>query len=99
MSENFTPESPELIEQFYTLPLRDVVMFPQMVTTILVGREKSINAVYHAQKQKKSIFVIAQINPDTDDFTNKNLASLRNSASPITWPPASSRFRALTLRL
>ena len=73
MSENFTPESPELIEQFYTLPLRDVVMFPQMVTTILVGREKSINAVYHAQKQKKSIFVIAQINPDTDDFTNKNL--------------------------
>ena len=73
MSENFTPKSPELIEQFYTLPLRDVVMFPQMVTTILVGREKSINAVYHAQKQKKSIFVIAQINPDTDDFTNKNL--------------------------
>ncbi len=73
MSENNISDLPNLAEQFYTLPLRDVVMFPQMVTTILVGREKSINAVYNAQKHKKQIFVVAQINSDTDDFTNKNL--------------------------
>ncbi len=73
MSENNISDLPNLAEQFYTLPLRDVVMFPQMVTTILVGREKSINAVYNAQKHKKQIFVVAQINSDTDEFTNKNL--------------------------
>jgi len=37
MSENNMAESLNLTEQFYTLPLRDVVTFPQMITTILVG--------------------------------------------------------------
>lgn len=58
---------------FYSLPLRDVVMFPQMTTTILVGREKSINSVEEARKLSVPIFVVTQTNPDLDEFDQKNI--------------------------
>ena len=72
LPDNSLPQTQQL-EQFYTIPLRDVVLFPQMITTILVGREKSISSVYEAQKQQKQIFVITQTDPDSDDFEQNNL--------------------------
>jgi len=58
---------------FYALPLRDVVIFPQMTTTILVGREKSVNSVEEARKLSLPIFAVTQTNPDHDDFDQKNI--------------------------
>jgi ATP-dependent Lon protease len=58
---------------FYTLPLRDVVIFPQMTTTILVGREKSLNSVEEARKLDEMVFAITQTNPDHDGFDLKNI--------------------------
>lgn len=58
---------------FHALPLRDVVIFPQMTTTILVGRDKSIKSVEEAKKLGLPIFAITQTNPDTDEFGEKNL--------------------------
>lgn len=58
---------------FYTLPLRDVVIFPQMTTTILVGREKSVNSVEEAKRQNLPIFAITQTNADRDEFDENNL--------------------------
>ncbi len=58
---------------FHSLPLRDVVIFPQMTTTILVGREKSLNSVEEARKLNLPVFAITQTNPDHDDFDQKNL--------------------------
>lgn len=58
---------------FHALPLRDVVVFPQMITTILVGREKSVNSIEEAKKLNLPIFVTAQTNPDHDDFDQKNI--------------------------
>jgi len=58
---------------FYALPLRDVVIFPQMTTTILVGREKSLNSVEEARKLNLPIFAITQTNPDHDAFDQKNI--------------------------
>ncbi len=42
------------------LPLRDVVVFPYMVTPLLVGRSSSIAAVEAAMEQDKFLCVIAQ---------------------------------------
>ena len=45
----------------YDLPflaLRDVVVFPGNVTTLFVGREKSINALNHAMSGNKKILVL-----------------------------------------
>ena len=55
------------------LPLRDVVIFPQMTTTILVGREKSLNGVEESRKVSFPIFAVTQTNPDVDAFDEKNL--------------------------
>ncbi len=53
---------------FCALPLRDIVIFPNMTTTILVGREKSIKAIEEAKKLNLPIFAVTQINPDNDGF-------------------------------
>ena len=57
----------------HALPLRDVVIFPQMTTTILVGREKSLNGVEESRKVSFPIFAVTQTNPDVDAFDEKNL--------------------------
>ena len=53
---------------FYSIPLRDIVIFPQMTTSIIVGRSKSIVAIENAKKANTPIFAVAQINPDQDNF-------------------------------
>ena len=37
------------------LPLRDIVVFPNMVVPLFVGREKSINALNEVMKGDKKI--------------------------------------------
>ncbi|RZV53926.1 MAG: endopeptidase La [Pseudomonadales bacterium] len=49
------------------LPLRDVVVYPQMVVPLFVGREKSIEALEAAMEQDKQILLVAQTQPDTND--------------------------------
>lgn len=58
---------------FFAVPLRDVVMFENMTTTILVGRPKSIFSVLEAKKLQTPIFAVAQTNPDYDGFNKKNI--------------------------
>ncbi len=47
-------------EEFPVLPLRDVVVFPHMVTSLTVGREKSIRALDQALQGDKRILLVAQ---------------------------------------
>ncbi len=49
------------------LPLRDIVIFPHMVSQLFVGREKSINALDEAMNRGKEIFLVAQKNAKTND--------------------------------
>ena len=60
-------------QKFYTIPLRDVVIFPKMTTTILVGREKSINTIEEAYNKKSPIFAVTQTKSDSDLFKKENL--------------------------
>ncbi|MCI1741466.1 MAG: endopeptidase La [Prevotella sp.] len=47
---------------------RNLVLFPTVVTPILVGREQSINVVKHMQKHEKDVICIfCQKNQDIDD--------------------------------
>ncbi len=52
---------------FPLLPLRDIVMFPQMVTPLFVGRPKSINALEGAMEKNKLIFLATQKDPKVDE--------------------------------
>nr|PZN63575.1 MAG: endopeptidase La [Pseudomonadota bacterium] len=50
------------------MPLRDVVLYPHMVSPLFVGREKSILALDAAMRaDPRRILVVAQKQPDIDD--------------------------------
>ncbi len=49
------------------LPLRDVVVFPQMVVPLFVGRERSILALDDAMAAQKQIILVAQRDATCDD--------------------------------
>ena len=55
------------------LPLRDIVIFPNMVVPLFVGREKSIKALQESMKSDKSIILITQKNSEVDDPTSQDL--------------------------
>ena len=49
------------------LPLRDIVVFPGMITPLFVGRTKSISALEEVMSKDKKIFLVTQKNAETDD--------------------------------
>ncbi|KYF72568.1 endopeptidase La [Sorangium cellulosum] len=51
------------------LPLRDIIVFPHMVSQLFVGRERSIAALDEAMNRGKEIFLAAQRNAKTNDPT------------------------------
>src|ERR1700675_5128662 len=51
------------------LPLRDIIVFPHMVSQLCVGRERSINALDAAMARDKDIFLAAQKNAKTNEPT------------------------------
>ncbi len=42
------------------IALRDIIIFPQMVVPLFIGREKSVRALEEAERQKKPIMLAAQ---------------------------------------
>jgi ATP-dependent Lon protease len=48
------------------LPLRDLVVFPRMVSPIFVGREASMIAIEEAQNNDQTVIALTQRDPDVD---------------------------------
>jgi ATP-dependent Lon protease len=53
--------------QFPLLPLRDVVVYPQIVQPLFVGRPKSIKALEIAMSSDKQVLLVAQKNASDDE--------------------------------
>ena len=58
---------------FPVLPLRDVIVFPNMVIPLFVGREKSIKSLEVAMDSNKQIMLVAQKTADLDDPQDKDI--------------------------
>jgi ATP-dependent Lon protease len=58
------------------LPLRDIIVFPHMVSQLFVGRERSINALDAAMARDKDIFLAAQKNAKTNEPTPDDIFSV-----------------------
>ena len=54
-------------QSFPVLPLRDIVVFPQMIVPLFVGRDKSVAALESAMAADKQIFLVSQLDPAEDD--------------------------------
>ncbi len=69
---NLTPNADGLITAI-VLPLRDLVVFPRMVSPIFIGREASLLAIQEAQMKDQTVIGLTQRDPEieepgTDDF-------------------------------
>ena len=71
------------------IPLRDVVVFPGIVTTLFVGRPKSVEALNVAMSSNKKLVLVSQKNPSLEDPTTNdlyNFASISNLLQLIKLP-------------
>ena len=73
MTKNFIP----------VLPLRDIVVFPNMVAPLFVGREQSVNAINNVMTGDKKIFLLSQKNSKVDNPNKENLYSFGTVAKII----------------
>ena len=55
------------------LPIRGLPVFPYMIVSFDVGREKSVKAMERAVAENQTIFMIAQKNPADEKVTNENV--------------------------
>ena len=56
-----------MTKTYPVLPLRDIVVFPNMIVPLFVGRDKSVAALEAAMNDTKEIFLVAQLDPSEDD--------------------------------
>jgi ATP-dependent Lon protease len=63
-------------QTYPVLPLRDIVVFPQMIVPLFVGRDKSVAALESAMAADKEIFLVAQLDPSQDDPGRDDLYDL-----------------------
>lgn len=78
-----TEKEDNIPNEIALLPLRNTVLFPNVVMPITIGREKSIQAVADANKGDKYIGVIAQKNSNVDDPEAKDLCAIGTVAKII----------------
>ena len=58
------------------LPLRDIVVFPQMIVPLFVGRNKSVKALEIAMSDNKNIVLVTQKVAKVEDPKPKDLYSI-----------------------
>ena len=58
---------------FPILPVRNMVMFPKVITPITAGREKSKKLLEDAQRENKLVGIISQKNPNEENPSEKDL--------------------------
>ena len=67
--------------KFPLLPLRDVVVYPQIVQPLFVGRVKSIKALEEAMSTDKQVLLVAQKNATDDDPEAQQLFNIGTIAT------------------
>jgi len=63
----------EIPKKLTIIPLRDIVIYPNMIFPILIGRTSSLKAVADAVDRDKFVFVVAQKNPGTEEPTFQDI--------------------------
>ncbi|RIA46901.1 ATP-dependent proteinase [Hephaestia caeni] len=72
-----------MTQRFPVLPLRDIVVFPNMIVPLFVGRDKSVAALEAAMEADKEIFLVAQLDPAEDDPERDDLYDMGVSATVL----------------
>ena len=75
--------APGTIEGFPVLPLRDIVVFPNMIVPLFVAREKSIRALEEVAKGDRPILLATQKNAADDDPSPDAIYSIGTLANVL----------------
>ena len=65
------------------LPVRNMVLFPAMTTSVAIGREKSMRLVQECMKKRRTIGVICQFDSHVEDPVEKDLYRMGTIASIV----------------
>ncbi len=60
-------ESPAIPDVLPLIPLRDLILFPNLVVPLFVGREKSIKALEEAMREDHLVALVTQRHPETQE--------------------------------
>src|SRR3982751_1883310 len=78
-----TPYCDAMTQILPVLPLRDIVVFPQMIVPLFVGRDKSVAALETAMGADKTIFLVSQLDPAEDDPDENSLYDIGVTATVL----------------
>ncbi len=70
-------------EIFPVLPLRDIVVFPNMIVPLFVGREKSVRALEEVMGDDKQILLVAQKDAGEDDPSPEDVYEIGTIATVL----------------
>src|SRR5471030_314593 len=70
-------------QSYSLLPLRDIIVFPNMVVPLFVGREKSIRALEEAMSSRKQIVLSAQKKAQNNNPDEKDIFAIGTLANII----------------
>lgn len=79
------------------IPLRDLVLFPQMVVPLFVGRDKTKRAIEHALANDASLLVVTQRRAGDDDPTLDDLYGVGVAAKVIQHVPLNNGTLKITV--
>ena len=65
LEDEFNQE--DIPESIPMMPVRDVVIFTDMLLPLFVGREKSVKAIDSAVKKNNFVFLVTQKDPASED--------------------------------
>ncbi len=63
---NHKPDENGVIEAL-SIPLRDLIIFPRMITPVFIGREASLLAIQRAQENNQTLIALNQRDPEQDE--------------------------------
>src|SRR5512139_324641 len=69
------------LPEYPLLPVRDTVLFPNMVSPLFVGREASIRAVEEASAKGVPLLVLTQKVPEVQEIEPENLYEIGTEAT------------------
>src|SRR5258707_583527 len=72
--ENDLPDKDML--ELPVLPIRNTVLLPNVVTPLIVERERSIRTIEDAMSKDRSMFVVAQLNEELEDLGPDDLYTI-----------------------
>ncbi len=85
--QKFDKSQPEKLtewkEELPLIPLRNMVVFPQMIVPLFIGRSKSVKALEETLAKEKMVVFAAQRNEEVEEPTPRDICAIGTLAEVV----------------